>query len=791
MDEEKSTKIDFGYYSTESIFSSDRFNPNRKFFHVDHNVTRTDIGRLDYKLITSSTSNNLDYNILRSTPHGRHLLLITLLEDIFHPLWMPRFKGLIAYYLPEALKPAMQPLVPDSGAILLKDIVSHGRIVNKDEMLTRFRGRMPSVFRLDEDISRFNLTHGEAVGSLLEIILGQETFDSTLSLLVFIHNYIHPRTFSDVVMSVIDVREDVGFILPLMQTINPYDYFQILSFKNLTKMMSTHDNLHRRMKRQAWGMNNANLNFNTNRNAANSGTLPGLGQVWRISWNEGAFRTLPESDPESKLWYFREDPLVSAHHLHWHLKMSNRQVPVWHPSNGLNMDRRGEMFYFMHKQMLCRYNSDRIGLGMPLTTPFLPDEWSKPISPGYYPRLTESSGRPYPPRPDGAVIPNINDMVLAYTTVRQSIREGTLRMVSGPQRLGYAQGVDYGISALGDALEAFVPSPILGNLHNDGHQQIGLMHQATMGDQDTTGLGVMGNPNGAVRDPLFFRWHKVIDDIHQEYKNILPAYGDEELDFPGVQIISASVESERGNGANNLYTYMDTTTVRLQSLDLQATDGSSVNIAYDRLNHIPFSYHININSRVETQGILRIFLIPAGLRLPSHTDITQVAIEMDRFLIFLNPGSNYFNRHSSRSPFVSKSALPLIDLQERLLMGQISEEQFNWSGCGWPESMVLPRGREGGMRFRLYIMVSQLLPGDSALTANWERMQFTSWSWCGVRRNEGDVPDSRPMGFPLDRAPPGGNWQSLMFKNQVKRGNHIAVDVMIRHDPVGTTARRG
>lgn len=49
-------------------------------------------------------------------------------------------------------------------------------------------------------------------------------------------------------------------------------------------------------------------------------------------------------------------------------------------------------------------------------------------------------------------------------------------------------------------MEAFTPSPITGNLHNDGHQQIGLMHQATMGDEGTTGLGVMGNPNGAVRD---------------------------------------------------------------------------------------------------------------------------------------------------------------------------------------------------------------------------------------------------------------------------------------------------
>ncbi len=39
------------------------------------------------------------------------------------------------------------------------------------------------------------------------------------------------------------------------------------------------------------------------------------------------------------------------------------------------------------------------------------------------------------------------------------------------------------------------------------------MHEASMGNEGNTGLGVMGQPNGAVRDPLFFRWHKVKFDV--------------------------------------------------------------------------------------------------------------------------------------------------------------------------------------------------------------------------------------------------------------------------------------
>ena len=46
-------------------------------------------------------------------------------------------------------------------------------------------------------------------------------------------------------------------------------------------------------------------------------------------------------------------------------------------------------------------------------------------------------------------------------------------------------------------------------------------------------------------------------------------------------------------------------------------------------------------------------------------------------------------------------------------------------------------------------MLSRLLTDDSAAGADWAGLKQRSWSWCGVK--EGQFPDSRPMGFPLDR----------------------------------------
>lgn len=811
--EDKQKQYLENYKNREPEFSkNDAFHPETHFAQKSmFNTSRLDVGHLNVPLV--SDKGQLEYSTLRLTPHGRHLLLISLLQDLNYAYWEPRCSGRIRLYLPDSLKGPDQPPVVKNG-IILPNIVKNSKVLYRDELVSEFKRRDSSEYDQLDELSSFNMNHQRAVKSMVKMALSMETFDSTLSLLVMLKEFVNPKIFTESVVTVVDSRDDVGFILPSLFSVNPYDYFPIQryheehpeveyfgpdrdeggdttlypQFRSFNiESSAAHSS---RTKRQIWRAPGPMF--------PERGRFPpgppfppqsdeGIPGVWRLNWGDRMFRTIPQSDPESRLWYFREDPMVNAHHLHWHLKMSNNRVPDWHPSHGLNMDRRGEMFVFMHKQMLTRYNADRLALGLPLTRSLTSTEWRAPLVPGYDSKLTQASGRPYPARPSGTRIPDISSMMRAENAIREAFRRGQLLSSRGPVTLGYYNGVDQGIDAIGNALEAFQESPIYGSLHNDGHEQIARMH----GEDGT--LGVMGNPNVAMRDPLFYRWHKYIDDIIQEYKNMLPAYGDLELGFQGVEITAAHVQSEIGSSANSLFTFMEASTIRIQSLDLQANPVGGVNVHYDRLNHIPFTYHFNIRSAQRSQGIVRIFLIPAGIRLPTHTDVTQVAIEMDRFLVQLRTGNNYFKRESSRSPFITKSPLPLGELQDRLLQGSVTEDEFNWAGCGWPESMVLPRGREGGMRFRMYIMISRILPGDRAMTANWESLRYSSWSWCGVRRNQGDVPDSRPMGFPLDRRPRNGNWQSLMFNSSgVKRSNHFTTDITISHENTlhGSNPRR-
>lgn len=50
--------------------------------------------------------------------------------------------------------------------------------------------------------------------------------------------------------------------------------------------------------------------------------------------------------PEHRVAYWREDYGINAHHWHWHL--------VYPIDMEVDRDRKGELFYYMHQQMLAR-----------------------------------------------------------------------------------------------------------------------------------------------------------------------------------------------------------------------------------------------------------------------------------------------------------------------------------------------------------------------------------------------------------------------------------------------------
>ena len=259
--------------------------------------------------------------------------------------------------------------------------------------------------------------------------------------------------------------------------------------------------------------------------------------------------------------------------------------------------------------------------------------------------------------------------------------------------------MDQGIEALASTLED--------GIHNWGHMSLAEM---TGGRQ---GQSAMASSTVSARDPVFYRWHGYLETIFQRYKASLGPYSREDLSFPGLEVVAARLVS-RGERDNT--------------------------IGSDREEE--FTLEVTLRAELETQAVLRAFLV--------FPEKPSVVLELDQWLASVGPGEVTESRREGQAPHLSRREdQSLQQLQRSLLRGQVSRRTFNWAGCGWPRHLNIPSGRPEGMAWRLVVVASPVLARDRDRVRDWQRADRVSWSYCGVQ--EGRVPDSRPLGFPLDR----------------------------------------
>ncbi|MGH9971651.1 MAG: hypothetical protein ACREBG_28180 [Pyrinomonadaceae bacterium] len=96
----------------------------------------------------------------------------------------------------------------------------------------------------------------------------------------------------------------------------------------------------------------------------------------------------------------------------------------------------------------------------------------------------------------------------------------------------------------------------------------------------------------------------------------------------------------------------------------------------------------------------------------------------------------------------------------------------NYCDCGWPYHLLLPRGNENGMDFRLLVMLT-----DWNIDSVGADTKCGSMSFCGAK--DADYPDKRAMGYPFDRPfPPNRTISQTVADPQ--QTNLAALDFKIR-----------
>lgn len=452
----------------------------------------------------------------------------------------------------------------------------------------------------------FSQSHRDMVSKIMSLILEKESLEEIMALGAFLKDRLHPNQFQfayQVALKHHPLTKD----LPLPSVVEqfPEMFIDPITFPVLREETSVVD-----------PNNRVIIELPVNFTASNL-------------------------EDEQRLAYFREDIGTNMHHWHWHMV-----YPMEGPLQVVNKDRRGELFYYMHGQLIARYESERLSNGMPLTLPY--SNFREPIKEGYYPKLIRNvSMRGYAARapnttpkdvnrPADGVVIAIDQFNAWLDNIIMAIDAGFAIAQDGSQvPLDNERGIDI----LGNMIESSVISvnrDLYGDWHNSGHFIFAYSHDPD--GRYLEDVGAMGDVTTAMRDPVFYRFHKHVDNILDRHKGLLPKYNRAQLSYEPIHIHGVGCQIPKDNAVPNvLLTFWQRSQVDLSGgLDF-AADGRAL-VSFIHLQHANFDYIIDVsnNSERELMGTCRIFLAPKcdeNGRQFHYNELRKLMIELDKFTV--------------------------------------------------------------------------------------------------------------------------------------------------------------
>ena len=488
-------------------------------------------------------------------------------------------------------------------------------------------------------------------------------------------------------------------------------------------------------------------------------------------------------DLESKLDWWREDIQLSEHHANWH---------AYYPfQDYLNPNqRRGELFAYMHQQMLARYDFERFAVGLPPVVPYGPGiYWDKPLPEGCNIKLLGLSARPANMSIPDRILFQGQPLVIKDIELH---KERILHAIARKEFIdpdGKTEPVT--MDKLGCTVEAdgnSVNKDYYGDIHNIGHVVI-----AMMTDPDGRygmDYGPMFQGYSSARDPVFYRWHKFIDSIFEAFRiqlkprilehiNMFKPMGIE-LKVQKVSIMTDSNEeindlpiakdclyTKMTNQSFNVYWEKDTMPAYIhEPEDNEKGQKPYVEriVKFPTLKHFPFDYHFTISLKK---------IDPSISNQPENTDYSDINTLKLMFRVFIAPKTQVKDLNQRRNHFVeldsfvheikwdpskkggtqtfditrksedSSVAMQPIPRVKDIYEGSIGSQSF--CGCGWPINLLIPRGTPTGMDADLFVLVTDwredAYDGYAELTGG--------SAYCG--KSGKPYPDKKPMGYPFDQ----------------------------------------
>jgi len=456
--------------------------------------------------------------------------------------------------------------------------------------------------------------------------------------------------------------------------------------------------------------------------------------------------------------YFTEDLGMNSHHYHWHVVNPS----IFTEAMGGHKDRTGELFYWMHRQMVARFDSELLSNHLPRVQPF--DNWNDQIEMGYAPHLSiQRTGYHYMNRPEGLWLEDLPELT------KSQLNQWKNRIIDAIHRrnVTHENGTkikldsETGIDVLGHMIASTLRSMnrrYYGNLHSFAHVMAARM--ADHSGKHMEDNGVMYDVATSARDPMFYCWHKFIDNLFTEYQNTLKPYSKYELTWPEVVIDDFHIETEHDGDEdkNVIHTYYATNTLHLGK-GFDYTRDTEAKVLVKHIDHEDFTYVIDVdnNDEKDHHAVFRVFLAPKYDERGHPFSLKEqrtLMVELDKFKATLHPGHNVVRRCSNESSVTMTAHQIFGDLK--------TSDDEDHCHCGWPEYMLVPKGNYHGMEFEMFVMASDW-DHDKVPTTDKACHCKDSISYCGTIYE--DYPDKEPMGYPFDRTIKTRGWEEFRTQN--------------------------
>lgn len=172
-----------------------------------------------------------------------------------------------------------------------------------------------------------------------------------------------------------------------------------------------------------------------------------------------------------------------------------------------------------------------------------------------------------------------------------------------------------------------------------------------------------------------------------------------------------------------------------------------------RLNHMPFTVKLNVKSDKAQKAVVYMYVATKYDKyghLYRMEDNRENFYQMTRWVVDLKEGDNMITRESGDFyPYVKDRT------QFRAILKDIVNKKWQMKNteahCGFPERMMLPKGKKEGMPFEFFFVVAPWVEPTTA------KKSFDKNTVCGIGSGNRWT-DGRPFNYPLDRPIDMDNW---------------------------------